>query len=114
MRNTFIFKPELGLSGEELIIMPHPLIQVMSIAVKRDKAPMLKMIVEGLEEIFKPTSAFIQAPFMDIFYRGFNVDCSSNNFAASAICLNFHTGSVKGGVQFNETFFKFSLLGGVS
>ncbi|KNC20910.1 hypothetical protein FF38_00324 [Lucilia cuprina] len=110
MRNTFIFRPDLGLSGEELIIMPHPLIQIMAISIKRDKAPMLKMITEGLEEIFKPQSAFIAAPFMDIFYRGFNVDCSSNNFAASAICLNFHTGNVKGGVQYNETMFKFSLL----
>ncbi|XP_023303093.2 sensory neuron membrane protein 1-like, partial [Lucilia cuprina] len=110
MRNTFIFRPDLGLSGEELIIMPHPLIQIMAISIKRDKAPMLKMITEGLEEIFKPQSAFIAAPFMDVFYRGFNVDCSSNNFAASAICLNFHTGNVKGGVQYNETMFKFSLL----
>ncbi|KAM7343534.1 sensory neuron membrane protein 1-like isoform 2-T2 [Cochliomyia hominivorax] len=27
MRNTFIFRPDLGLSGKEFITMPHPLIQ---------------------------------------------------------------------------------------
>lgn len=28
MRNTFILRPDLGLSGEEIVTMPHPLIQV--------------------------------------------------------------------------------------
>lgn len=75
---------------------------------------MLKMIVDGLEEIFKPNSAFIQASFMDIFFRGFYVDCSSDDFTAIAICLNFDTGKVKGFVKYNETLFKFSLLAAVS
>lgn len=28
MRNTFQFRPDLGLSGQELVTMPHPLLQV--------------------------------------------------------------------------------------
>lgn len=31
MRNTFQFRPDLGLSGQELITMPHPLLQVSSV-----------------------------------------------------------------------------------
>ncbi|XP_011292727.1 sensory neuron membrane protein 1-like [Musca domestica] len=111
MRNTFIFRPDLGLSGEEVVTFPHPLVQVMGIAIKREKFAMLQMIAEGLEELFKARSAFIQAPVMDIFFRGIDVNCDTENFAAKAICLNFHTGAVKGGVKVDDTHFKFSLLG---
>lgn len=86
----------------------------MGIAIKREKFAMLQMIAEGLEELFKARSAFIQAPVMDIFFRGIDVNCDTENFAAKAICLNFHTGAVKGGVKVDDTHFKFSLLGAVS
>ncbi|XP_075167837.1 sensory neuron membrane protein 1-like [Haematobia irritans] len=112
MRNTFIFRPDLGLSGEEIVVFPHPLIQVMGISIKRDKVAMLGMIAEGIEELFKPTSPFLRTPALDIFFRGFDIDCSTDNFAAKAICLNFHTGAVKGAEKVDDTHFKFSLLGG--
>lgn len=86
----------------------------MGITIKRDKFAMLGMIAEGLEVIFKPTSPFLRAPVLDIFFRGIDIDCSDENFAAQAICLNFHTGAVNGAVKVDETHFKFSLLGGVS
>ncbi|XP_067633281.1 sensory neuron membrane protein 1-like [Eurosta solidaginis] len=112
MRNTFIHRPDRGLSGEEFIVMPHPLIQIMAIAVKRDKEVMINLISEGIDVLFKPTTPFVRATFLDIFFRGIDVDCSGDHFAAKAICLNFHTGAVKGAVKVNETHFKFSLLGG--
>ncbi|XP_039956690.1 sensory neuron membrane protein 1-like [Bactrocera tryoni] len=114
MRNTFIFRPDLGLSGEDLIVMPHPLVQIMAIAVKRDKEALINMISEGLQALFKPTTPFVRAPFMDIFFRGIDVDCSIDHFAAKAICLNFHTGAIKGAEKVNATHFKFSLLGGAN
>lgn len=86
----------------------------MSIAVKRDKEALIHMIAEGIEAIFKPTTPFVRAPFMDIFFRGIDVDCSVDHFAVTAICLNFHTGAVKGAEKVNATHFKFSLFGGVS
>ena len=86
----------------------------MSIGIKRDRAAMVNLISEGIEEIFHPKDPWIRAPFMDLFFRGVVVDCSSQNFAAVAICLNFHTGTVKGAVKLNETHFKFSLMAGVS
>ncbi|KAM7343533.1 sensory neuron membrane protein 1-like isoform 1-T1 [Cochliomyia hominivorax] len=112
MRNTFIFRPDLGLSGKEFITMPHPLIQFIAIAIKREKPAMINMIAQGLQDLFQPKSAFIQVTFMELFFKGFMVDCSNeDSFAAGAICLNFHTGAIKGAEKLNETHFLFSLLG---
>ncbi|XP_037942188.1 sensory neuron membrane protein 1-like [Teleopsis dalmanni] len=112
MRNTFIFRPDLGLSGEEIVTIPHPLIQVMAIAIKRDKEALLEVVVDGINVLFKPTNPFVTAPFMDIFYRGIDIDCSSDHYAAKLICLKFYTGDIKGGFQVNATHFKFSLMSG--
>ncbi|XP_030388379.1 sensory neuron membrane protein 1-like [Scaptodrosophila lebanonensis] len=111
MRNTFKLRSDLGLSGEELITMPQPLLQFMAISVQNQQPDMLTATAVGLDVIFKPTSAFITAPFMDLFYRGIDVDCAQEQPAAQAICQTFYKGDVHGAVQQNATHFKFSFMG---
>lgn len=115
MRNTFIFNKEKSypLTGEERITIPHPLIQFTAISIKRDKKPMLPLISKALKDVFNASSPFISAAFMDVFFRGIPVNCGVDTYAATAFCLNFHSGVVKGSSRINETFFTFALLAGV-
>ena len=79
------------------------------------KGPLLvPPIAKAIGHMFKNAAAFVTAPFMQIFYRGIDVDCSASDLTVETVCVNFHTGAIKGTVQVNRTFFQVSLLGGVS
>nr|XP_032291689.1 sensory neuron membrane protein 1 [Drosophila virilis] len=120
MRNTFQTRADLGLSGEELITMPHPLLQVspkteeaffMTIANLEQPAETLATVALGLDIIFKPQSAFITAKFKDLFYAGIDINCDQEHAAAQAICQQFQAGAVPGALPVNATHYKFSLMG---
>ncbi|KAL5276348.1 Snmp1 family protein [Megaselia abdita] len=114
MRNTFTFNQEKSypLTGEEVITMPHPLIQMTAISIKRGNEPMLPFISKALMDVFNQTSPFITASFMDIFFRGIPVNCGVKSNEAKAFCSSFNSGTIKGSSRINDTFFAFGLLAG--
>lgn len=82
------------------------------IATKRDKEPLLPMVIEGLDIILgNPSSAFLTGPVMDILFYGIPLDCSSTNFAVEAICAALVN---DGGLpRINDTHVGFALFGPV-
>lgn len=78
-KNTFIFRPDLsgpGLTGNEIITMPHPLIAGLLLTINIDKKPMLPLISKSVDQVFhEPVDIFWQGKVMDILFDGIPVDC---------------------------------------
>lgn len=114
-KDTFIFRPDKsnGLTGEEILILPNFMLTGMAVVVKNDRAPMLPLISKAIIEIFKPTSFLSELRAMDVLFRGIPIDCSSENFAAQAVCTALE-GSSNNIKTINESHFQFSFMGGVN
>jgi scavenger receptor class B, member 1 len=71
------------------------------------------MVIQGMTELFNPTTPFLSARIMDIVFDGVPIDCSDpESFGAKAICTTLRgEKSVK---TINDTHLAFSVLGGVS
>ena len=114
LKNTFIFRPDKskGLTGEEVITIPHPLVIAPLTIVQKDQEPLMPIVSKAIDLIFEPDSAFLTDSMMNIFFRGFDVDCSSEEFEPKAFCTQLEQG---GAVDiFNDTLYKFSFFGTVS
>lgn len=113
-KDTFIFRPDKsnGLTGEEMLILPNFILTGMAIIVKTDRAPMLPLVSKAIIEMFKPTSFLSELRAMDVLFRGVPIDCSSENFAAQAVCTALD-GSSTNIKKLNESHFQFSFMGGV-
>lgn len=114
LRNTWIFRPDLSaLTGEEIVTIPHPLIMGVLLMVQRDREAMMPLVKKGVNILFDPLeSAFLKVRIMDLLFDGIYVDCSSQDFAAKALCSGMDSeGAV---MPHNETHYKFSFFGMVS
>ncbi|XP_055299621.1 sensory neuron membrane protein 1-like [Sitodiplosis mosellana] len=114
-RNKFIFRPDLsdGLTGDEIITMPHPLIMGMLMAVNVDKQAMLPTIEGVLKNLFHdPADAFYTGRVMDLLFDGVGVDCSSDDKTTIAICMSFD--SNKALRKIDDQHYAFSLFGGTN
>ncbi|XP_031624944.1 sensory neuron membrane protein 1-like [Contarinia nasturtii] len=115
-KNTFIFRPDLsgdGLTGNEIITMPHPLITTMFMTLNVDKKPMIPMTATAIDAIFhNPKDMFWTGRVMDVLFDGIPIDCSTadETMAAKAVCGVFSSGAVAAVQPHNDTFFKFSLF----
>nr|WKF45046.1 sensory neuron membrane protein 1a [Podabrus annulatus] len=113
-RITWKFRPDLsapGLTGEEIVTIPHPMIVAMSIIVARDKPAMLNLVNKALNAIFRnPETPFLTAPVMDILFRGVVINCTVTDFAGKAVCTQLRT-EAKDLEHVSDTIFKFSFFG---
>lgn len=96
--------------------MPHLIIIGAVGTVKRDRAPMLPLVVKAMKSIFNdPKSPFISVKAMDIIFNGVDFNCDGDDFSAKAVCAAIKSeGPEKGIITHNDTFLSFSILGGVS
>lgn len=83
-------------------------------AVLRDRAPMLPLVIKAMKGIFNdPKTPFIQVKVMDMFFNGVGFNCDGNDFSVKAVCAAIKSEG-KGVVVHNETFFYVSIFGDVS
>lgn len=116
MRDRIIFRPELsnGLSGDDLVVVPHLILVGAAMAVKRDRAAMLPLVSKAMKSIFKnPTTVFTKVKVMDLLFNGLMFDCDGKEFAARALCNGLKSEGRQVRVV-NETFLSVSMLGNVS
>lgn len=68
--------------------------------------------MKALTQIFEPKTPFLTASAMDILFNGVGIDCSSEQFEAKSFCGALQ--NEKAIKVVNDTYLKFSILGGVS
>lgn len=87
----------------------------MALATNVDKKPMLRLVSKAINLIFhEPTTPFLTTKVMDILYHGVPIDCSSQEFAAMAVCSILNSTETSSVRPLNDTHILFSILAGVS
>lgn len=117
-KNTYIYNPTkngAGLTGNEIVTLMHPLILGMALSINVDRHELLPFIGAAINGILgNPTDAFWTGRVMDLLFDGIPLDCRSDAFEVAAACGEFSTGEYKAIQPINESFYKFSLFGGVN
>nr|AKN78948.1 sensory neuron membrane protein 1 [Ectropis obliqua]AZB86632.1 sensory neuron membrane protein 1 [Ectropis obliqua] len=92
-RDTFIFKKELsgpGLTGEEELVIPHPLILSAVVTIARSNMAMVGMAAKGALGVFdNPSDVFMRVKPLDALFRGVIINCARTEFAPKAVCSAF-------------------------
>lgn len=115
LKNRFIFRPDLsaGLTGNEIVTMPHLIMLGGIMVIKRDREPMVPFVVKAMNNLFNPTSLFVKLRVMDFLFDGFVFNCEGTDFSAKTVCAAIK--SEGDGVKvLNDTHLSISLLGHVS
>nr|QMS80368.1 sensory neuron membrane protein [Histia rhodope] len=88
--DTFYFKKDKsgpGLTGDEIITLPHAFILSLVTIISRDKPAMLNMAGKALNGIFdNPPNMFLKARALDVLFDGININCARTEFAPKAVC----------------------------
>nr|O02351.1 RecName: Full=Sensory neuron membrane protein 1 [Antheraea polyphemus]AAC47540.1 sensory neuron membrane protein-1 [Antheraea polyphemus] len=113
--DVFHFRPDLsgpGLTGEEVIIMPHLFILAMVATINREKPSMLNVVEKSINGIFdNPKDVFLRVKAMDIMFRGIIINCDRTEFAPKAACTKMKKDAVTGVIYEPNNQFRFSLFG---
>ncbi|XP_054015227.1 sensory neuron membrane protein 1-like [Hylaeus anthracinus] len=86
---TWVFNPSRsnGLTGEEILVMPHILILTIVKLTLMQQPSAMGLINKAMDSIFKkPNSVFVRAKAKDILFEGLPIDCTVKDFAGSAVC----------------------------
>lgn len=115
--NTWIFKHELsgeGLTGDEWVVLPHPLLLGMALAINRERPELLELIKVAIDGILgNPKDIFFTGRLFELIFDGVFLDCSSDDFEVSGVCSEFGGGDYEAISYLNETAFRFSMFGNV-
>ncbi|XP_050524851.1 sensory neuron membrane protein 1-like [Daktulosphaira vitifoliae] len=112
-KNTFIFDREKSkpLNGEEIIIMPHMAILGMVTMTKMIKPAALGMINKAIPFLYpEQDSIFLKATANQIMWTGVDINCTSTEFSATAVCSQIRENS-ENLHKVDNNHFMFSLLG---
>lgn len=116
-RNKYYFKPEKsgpGLTGDEIVTVAHPLLLAMALSISVDRQELLPFISAAINGLLhNPTDIFYTGRLWNLLYDGIDLDCSSDDFEVTAACSEFDSGDYKEIRRYNETAFRFSMLGSV-
>ncbi|XP_001606602.1 sensory neuron membrane protein 1 [Nasonia vitripennis] len=90
IKNKWIFRADLsgeGLTGEEMLVLPHVFILAMVMTTVREKPTMVPVVNKAVNSIFKnPDSVFVKVRAMDMMFDGLPIDCTVTDFAGGAVC----------------------------
>nr|UQE86052.1 sensory neuron membrane protein [Tropidothorax elegans] len=112
-RVTWVFQPSRseGLTGDEMITIPHPALMTLVLTVEREKPPALPLIGKALPALFnQPETVFVTAKAMNILFGGVPINCTSKEFGPKAICTMIRQ-NPKGLMKDGEDIFLFSFFG---
>lgn len=116
MKNRFIFRPDLsnGLTGDEIVTLPHLILLGSLLAVKRERAPMLPLVSKAMSVIFNnPKTPFMNVAVKDFLFEGMKFNCDGDDFSVKAVCAAIKSEG-QGVHAYNETYLSVSMLGHVS
>lgn len=115
--NTLKYKPEMngdGLTGDEHVVIAHPLLLSMILGINVDREELLPMIQIAADYMLdKPSNIYYSGKAIDILFNGITLDCSSEEYEVGAICSEFSGDGYKQIKPINDTAYSFSLFGNV-
>lgn len=77
----------MPLTGQEIVTIPHLVIQMALLMIQRDQPPILPMAIAGLMELFdNPTRPFFTETVADLLFNGVLINCDRSGFQAQTIC----------------------------
>lgn len=116
--NTIHFRPDLsapGLTGDEFVVLAHPLILGMAMSIKRERPELLGFINNAINGLFHdPKNIFYSGRLFDLLFDGIYMDCSSEAFEISGVCSELGSDDHAEVTIVNDTTYSFALFDHVS